>query len=161
MISFKFGISTVAQRCPDTSVADVHLDNRHHHARPTGSVVEFHHGRRKGRKRVQRNLQFHRSLHHTVAPSQRCVRHPTLDFGRENNLERHPAHPQLFKTTNHDLSRNLLLLLLLLLLRRRHCKLHLRHPHVREMCLYCTCWWYSLCNFQYRQHDEHTMLGSL
>jgi hypothetical protein len=19
-----------------------------------------------------------------------------------------------------------------------------------------TCWWYSLCNFQYRQHDEHT-----
>ena len=27
---------------------------------------------------------------------------------------------------------------------------------VREICLYYTCWWYSLCNFQYRQHYEHT-----
>jgi hypothetical protein len=27
---------------------------------------------------------------------------------------------------------------------------------VREIGLYDTCWWYSLCNFQYRQHYEHT-----
>ena len=27
---------------------------------------------------------------------------------------------------------------------------------VREIFMYCTCWWYSLCNFQYRQHYEHT-----
>jgi len=25
-----------------------------------------------------------------------------------------------------------------------------------ELCLYYTCWWYSLCNFQYRQHHENT-----
>ena len=27
---------------------------------------------------------------------------------------------------------------------------------VREICIYCTCWWYSLCNFQYRQQYENT-----
>jgi hypothetical protein len=27
---------------------------------------------------------------------------------------------------------------------------------VREIGIYCTCWWYSLCNFQYRQHYENT-----
>ena len=27
---------------------------------------------------------------------------------------------------------------------------------VREIGLYDTCWWYSLCNFQYRQHYENT-----
>ena len=27
---------------------------------------------------------------------------------------------------------------------------------VRDIGLYCTCWWYSLCNFQYRQHCENT-----
>ena len=27
---------------------------------------------------------------------------------------------------------------------------------VREIGLCCTCWWYSLCNFQYRQHYENT-----
>ena len=27
---------------------------------------------------------------------------------------------------------------------------------VREIGLYYTCWWYSLCNFQYRQHYENT-----
>ena len=27
---------------------------------------------------------------------------------------------------------------------------------VREICIYCTCWLYSLCNFQYRQHYEHS-----
>ena len=32
---------------------------------------------------------------------------------------------------------------------------------VREICLYYTCWWYSLCNFQYRQHYENTCSGSL
>ena len=26
-------------------------------------------------------------------------------------------------------------------------------------CLSCTCWWYSLCTFQYRQHDEQTCSG--
>ena len=25
-----------------------------------------------------------------------------------------------------------------------------------KICLYCTCWWYSLCNFQYRQQYENT-----
>ena len=29
---------------------------------------------------------------------------------------------------------------------------------VREICLYDTCWLYSLCNFQYRQHYENTCL---
>ena len=27
---------------------------------------------------------------------------------------------------------------------------------VREIGLDCTCWWYSLCNFQCRQHYEHS-----
>jgi hypothetical protein len=27
---------------------------------------------------------------------------------------------------------------------------------VRKISVYCTCWWYSLCNFQYRQHYENT-----
>ena len=27
---------------------------------------------------------------------------------------------------------------------------------VREMCLCCTCWWYSWCTFQYRSHYEKT-----
>ena len=27
---------------------------------------------------------------------------------------------------------------------------------VREIGVYDTCWWYSLCNFQYRQQYEHT-----
>jgi hypothetical protein len=27
---------------------------------------------------------------------------------------------------------------------------------VREICIYCTCWLYSLCNFQYRQQYENT-----
>ena len=27
---------------------------------------------------------------------------------------------------------------------------------VRDIGLYYTCWWYSLCNFQYRQHYENT-----
>jgi len=27
---------------------------------------------------------------------------------------------------------------------------------VREICIYCTCWLYSLCNFQYRQHYENS-----
>ena len=27
---------------------------------------------------------------------------------------------------------------------------------VREIGLYDTCWWYSLCNFQYRQYYENT-----
>ena len=27
---------------------------------------------------------------------------------------------------------------------------------VREISVYCTCWWYSLCTFQYRQHYEKT-----
>ena len=27
---------------------------------------------------------------------------------------------------------------------------------VSEIGLYYTCWWYSLCNFQYRQHYEQT-----
>ena len=27
---------------------------------------------------------------------------------------------------------------------------------VRKTSVYCTCWWYSLCNFQYRQHYENT-----
>jgi len=27
---------------------------------------------------------------------------------------------------------------------------------VREIGIYDTCWWYSLCNFQYRQHYENT-----
>ena len=27
---------------------------------------------------------------------------------------------------------------------------------VREIGIYYTCWWYSLCNFQYRQHYENT-----
>jgi len=27
---------------------------------------------------------------------------------------------------------------------------------VREIGLYDTCWWYSLCNFQYRQQYENT-----
>ena len=27
---------------------------------------------------------------------------------------------------------------------------------VREICLYYTCWWYSLCHFQYRQQSEKT-----
>ena len=27
---------------------------------------------------------------------------------------------------------------------------------VREICLYYTCWWYSLCNFPYRQQNENT-----
>ena len=27
---------------------------------------------------------------------------------------------------------------------------------VREIDLYYTCWWYSLCNFQYRQQSENT-----
>jgi hypothetical protein len=57
--------------------------------------------------------------------------------------------------------------------RREHCSLHARgvfggvvgdcssrHAHsipwVRETCLYYTCWWYSLCNFQYRPHYENT-----
>ena len=30
------------------------------------------------------------------------------------------------------------------------------HHHVREICLYCTCWWYSLGTFQYRQQYENT-----
>ena len=25
-----------------------------------------------------------------------------------------------------------------------------------EICIYCTCWLYSLCNFPYRQHYENT-----
>ena len=25
----------------------------------------------------------------------------------------------------------------------------------------CTCWWYSLCNFQYRQHYENDARGTL
>jgi hypothetical protein len=25
-----------------------------------------------------------------------------------------------------------------------------------KIIVYCTCWWYSLCNFQYRQHYENT-----
>jgi hypothetical protein len=25
--------------------------------------------------------------------------------------------------------------------------------------LYCTCWWYSLCNVQYRSYDEQYRLG--
>ena len=29
-------------------------------------------------------------------------------------------------------------------------------PDVRDIGIYCTCWWYSLCNFQYRQHYENT-----
>ena len=27
---------------------------------------------------------------------------------------------------------------------------------VREIGICCTCWWYSLCDFQYRQHYDHT-----
>ena len=27
---------------------------------------------------------------------------------------------------------------------------------VCEISVYCTCWWYSLCTFQYRQHYEKT-----
>ena len=27
---------------------------------------------------------------------------------------------------------------------------------VREICIYCTCWLYSLCNFPYRQHYENS-----
>jgi len=27
--------------------------------------------------------------------------------------------------------------------------------------VYDTCWWYSLCNFQYRPHDEQTGSDSL
>jgi hypothetical protein len=29
------------------------------------------------------------------------------------------------------------------------------HGQVREIGLYCTCWWYSLCNFQYRSLYEN------
>jgi hypothetical protein len=35
-------------------------------------------------------------------------------------------------------------------------RFHLPFYTVREICLYYTCWWYSLCNFQYRQHYENT-----
>jgi hypothetical protein len=27
---------------------------------------------------------------------------------------------------------------------------------VRKISVYCTCWWYSLCNFQYRSSYENT-----
>jgi hypothetical protein len=30
------------------------------------------------------------------------------------------------------------------------------NTEVSEIGLCCTCWWYSLCNFQYRPHYEHT-----
>ena len=30
---------------------------------------------------------------------------------------------------------------------------------VRICCTCCTCWWYSLCHFQYRQHYEQTCSG--
>jgi hypothetical protein len=33
---------------------------------------------------------------------------------------------------------------------------HYSDAEVREMCLYYTCWLYSLCNFQYRQQYENT-----
>ena len=33
---------------------------------------------------------------------------------------------------------------------------HKEEEQVREICIYCTCWLYSWCTFQYRQQYETT-----
>jgi hypothetical protein len=39
---------------------------------------------------------------------------------------------------------------------RRGRFIHVAIRRVREIDIYCTCRWYSLCNFPYRQHYENT-----
>ena len=41
-------------------------------------------------------------------------------------------------------------------LSRESANLAEKNTMVCDIGLYCTWWWYSLCNFQYRQHYENT-----
>jgi hypothetical protein len=63
------------------------------------------------------------------------------DTHHKNHSHHNPTHGQTLEQQRDEVSQ--------LMLARDQLQ-------VREIGLYHTCWWYSLCNFQYRQHYENT-----